>query len=81
MRIPFSSRPCQHLLYIFLITPTLLGVKQYLTVVLINIYLVTSDGEHVSWCLYTTFKFSWTKIYSNMWYSNKNGLRFLAHSY
>ena len=52
MRVPCPPRPCQHLLFVFLLMITLLtGVWWYLIVVLVCTSLTISNIEHLSVCL------------------------------
>lgn len=46
MRGPCCSSPCQYLLFIFLMTAILAGVRKTLSIVLICVFLVAGEVEH-----------------------------------
>ena len=55
-KFSFSPHPWQHIVFIFLITAILTGVKWYFIVVLICISLMISDDDYLFRCLLAVFR-------------------------
>ena len=55
VRVLFFPHPCQYLLLSVFIVVILVGVKWYLTMVLIDIFLMTNNGRAFFLCAYWPF--------------------------
>ena len=75
-RAPISPHSCQYSIVVLLIIAIVADVRWYFTVVLIYIFLMTSDVEHLFICLLTDVQVFLEKWYQNS--SRNHGLKVTA---